>query len=201
MADDLATSSVLDPTIGFVTHKTHAKLLSPLSRKELDILRSQKALYTKALSETSKFIFKRCNRYIGDRGVGAKVVAANRICTHEILRDLCGRLCTVDESFFKPGVNDFFVVNSTYRNLTQLWLGPATYTNHDCDSNAEIYFVNGDLACVKATKMILPGDEITVNYGSDFFTNGGCACVTCEKNGTGAFSTQQESSVIFYTTI
>lgn len=189
MADDLATSSVLDPTIGFVTHKTHTKLMSPLTNKELKTLSLQKALYAKALSANSRFAFKKCDRYKADNGVGAKIVATNRIYKHEIIHDLCGRLCLVNESFFTPELNEFFIVNSTYRNRTRLWLGPATYTNHDCESNGEIFYVNGHVACVKAIKMIQPGDEITVNYGRSFFSAGGCACVTCEKNGTGAFST------------
>lgn len=197
MADDLATTSVLDPTIGFITHKTRANPIFPLSSNESNILNSQKALYIKALSANSKFIFQQCNRYTGDGDVGAKVVASVRICRHEILRDLCGRLCTVNESFLKPGVNDFFVVHSTYRKLTRLWLGPATFTNHDCESNADIYFLNNEFACVKATRVIQPGEEITVNYGRYFFPKDGCACVTCEKNGTGSFSTQQKLSVIF----
>ncbi|VVC33866.1 Zinc finger C2H2-type,SET domain [Cinara cedri] len=197
MADDVATSSVLDFSLGFLTHKTHIKQIPPLTSKELEILSTQKLMYTNALSASSKFKFKKCNRYPNDCGTGAKVVAKSRIHRDEILRDLRGRLCTVNESFIKSSGIDSFLVQSTRaknNKSEQLWLGPATYINHDCNSNSKIYSINNDFACVKATRVIEPKEEITINYGDNFFSSDECYCATCEKNCRGAFSIHQQSS-------
>lgn len=184
MADDLATTW-LDTKLGFATHKTRTKTIENLSRGEIEILKSQKSLYSEALSDNSKF---ECHRYATDGLVGAKV---------EQIRSLCGYLCKIDDSYIKPGINDFSLVHSAYRNTINLWLGPAAYINHDCHSNCTIYSVNDRLACVKVTKTIQPGEEITVNYATSYFNPDECQCVTCEKNGTGSFSSCQVP-VIFH---
>lgn len=118
--------------IGYKSHKTQIKPITSLVRNEKLIIELQESLYRKALSSNSKFSFVRCNRYAGDGDCGTKVVAKVKINSGEILKDLCGYMCVVDESYLKPGQNDFSVVHTTYRNQTRLWLGPAAFVNHDC---------------------------------------------------------------------
>jgi SET domain-containing protein len=58
------------------------------------------------------------------------------------------------------------------------------YANHSCRPNAESHRLNGKVV-LRAIKFINPGDEITYNYGRDYFLNvitpRGCKCVKCRE--------------------
>jgi SET domain-containing protein len=58
----------------------------------------------------------------------------------------------------------------------------ARYINHSCRPNAEVYFVKHVIK-IRAIKNIKPGDELTYNYGRNYFDSfikaTGCKCVAC----------------------
>ena len=58
----------------------------------------------------------------------------------------------------------------------------ARYANHSCRPNAESHRLNGKVY-IRAIKAIKPGDEITYDYGRDYFKNvitpAGCKCIKC----------------------
>jgi SET domain-containing protein len=64
---------------------------------------------------------------------------------------------------------------STRKNLGR-------YANHSCRPNAESHRLRGKVY-IRAIKAIRPGEEITYNYGRDYFRNvitpAGCKCVKC----------------------
>jgi SET domain-containing protein len=66
---------------------------------------------------------------------------------------------------------------SSRRNL-------ARYANHACRPNAEAILYKGGIV-IRALKTIQPGDEITYDYGSEYFdlfiTPRGCKCTACGK--------------------
>jgi SET domain-containing protein len=66
---------------------------------------------------------------------------------------------------------------TTRRNLGR-------YANHSCRPNAEAHQV-GHRMFLRATKAIKPGDEITWNYGRDYYLNvitrSGCKCDKCRE--------------------
>lgn len=59
----------------------------------------------------------------------------------------------------------------------------ARYINHSCKPNAEPD-VRKHKVFITATRTIHPGDEITYNYGRDYFNafikDKGCRCVACK---------------------
>jgi SET domain-containing protein len=69
------------------------------------------------------------------------------------------------------------VDGSNRRNL-------ARYANHSCRPNAESDVVKGKVI-LRAIKNIKPGDEITYDYGKEYFDlfieTVGCKCVKCMK--------------------
>jgi len=60
----------------------------------------------------------------------------------------------------------------------------ARYANHSCRPNAESHHLNGKII-LRAIKIIKPGDEITYDYGRDYYRNvitpRGCKCVKCRE--------------------
>jgi uncharacterized protein len=60
----------------------------------------------------------------------------------------------------------------------------ARYANHSCRPNAESHEV-GHRMFLRAIKAIKPGDEITYDYGDDYYRNvitpRGCKCVKCRE--------------------
>ena len=55
------------------------------------------------------------------------------------------------------------------------------YANHGCRPNAESVLIRGKIF-LKAIRRILPGEEITYDYGREYvalFFKGGCRCAAC----------------------
>src|SRR6266851_1163188 len=65
----------------------------------------------------------------------------------------------------------------------------ARYANHSCRPNAESHHA-GHRVFLRALKAIKPGDEITYDYGRDYFRNvitpRGCKCVKCREKRAAA---------------
>jgi SET domain-containing protein len=63
----------------------------------------------------------------------------------------------------------------------------ARYANHSCRPNAESDVTRQAKVIIRAIRNIKPGDEITYDYGSDYFDliikPIGCKCVKCAEKG------------------
>ncbi|XP_050063053.1 histone-lysine N-methyltransferase KMT5C-like [Aphis gossypii] len=190
IVDDMCTKDILDRHLGFVTHKTQEEPLATFSKKDIHYLNLQKTMYIDACAASSSFTIERCAMFEEDGDVGAKVMAAKHLKSGTVIRELCGRLVTVRESFLKPGRNDFSVVHSNYIKKSQLWLGPAAYANHDCESNCEIHYLRSGVACLRTNRPIPVGEEITAFYGDNYFgeNNVHCLCTTCKEKVEGVYA-------------
>jgi len=77
-----------------------------------------------------------------------------------------------------------FEINSRWTIDGSIRRNTARYINHACRPNAESDVV-GHLVFIRAIRNIEPGDEITYDYGSDYFKTFlkpiGCKCDHCEK--------------------
>ena len=68
------------------------------------------------------------------------------------------------------------------------------YANHSCRPNAESHYLNRKII-IRAIKIIKPGDEITYDYGTDYYRNvitpSGCKCVKCRQKRSEARARQR----------
>ncbi|KAH9826411.1 Histone-lysine N-methyltransferase [Teratosphaeria destructans] len=120
----------------------------------------------------------------------AAIYARKPIRKGESIKYLSGIQVEMTEKEEKELSNrtDFSIVLSSRRKRPSLFLGPARFANHDCDSNARLNTNGPHGIHIVACKDIAVGDEITVTYGEDYFGEDNCECLcqTCEdqvRNG------------------
>jgi histone-lysine N-methyltransferase SUV420H len=115
----------------------------------------------------------------------ACVVARRRLSPGEPIRFLTGIQVEMTEKEEEElsSRTDFSIVISSRRKRPSLFLGPARFANHDCDSNARLSTSGPHGINIVARKHIEQGDEITVQYGENYFgeNNCECLCASCEK--------------------
>ncbi len=84
---------------------------------------------------------------------------------------------TLDDRYMFEVNSRWTIDGSTRRNI-------ARYINHSCRPNAQANTIRGQVI-IRATKCIRPGEEITYNYGRNYFRAfiepKGCKCAACAR--------------------
>lgn len=130
----------------------------------------------------------------------ASTTARRPIKQGDTIKYLCGNLVAMtpeEEKDLDLTRRDFSIVMSSRKKTPSLFLGPARFANHDCKANARLVTRGSDGMQVYAVRNIRVGEEITVNYGENYFGEGNCECLcgTCEAEGRNGWPGSSSSAL------
>ncbi|CAK7216503.1 histone lysine methyltransferase Set9 [Sporothrix curviconia] len=95
-----------------------------------------------------------------------------------------------EEAELSERKKDFSIIVSSRKKEVNLFMGPARFSNHDCNANARLMTTGQAGIEIIATRSIGVGEEITVTYGDGYFGEDNCECLckTCEDNLTNGWT-------------
>ena len=162
------------------------------TEKEKEYFKRHLRKYIRMYLPDSPFEVSTTNRYTIDT-YEARVIARRSIGKGELIKYLSGTLVALtdeEEKDLDKTQKNFSMVKSSRKNRSSIFLGPARFSNHDCDANATLRITGSDGMEVFAAKNIEIGEEITVWYGEHYFgtENEECLCQTCEDGGRNGWS-------------
>ena len=119
---------------------------------------------------------------VGRSATGLGLFATAPIKKGEFIVEYDGPRLTNEEVERASSGRYFFEVNSRWTIDGSPRWNVARYVNHGCKPNAEPIETRGRIR-ITAKKRIMPGEEITYNYGKDYFKEFikpiGCKCASC----------------------
>lgn len=114
---------------------------------------------------------------------GLGLFASEPIAPRKRIIEYVGQLITNEEVERRSG-KYFFGVNTKWSIDGSARSNLARYINHSCSPNSEA-FVSGHRVWIWSKKSIQAGEEITINYGKEYFDDHirpvGCSCAKCLK--------------------
>ncbi|KAG7277455.1 hypothetical protein CRUP_022543, partial [Coryphaenoides rupestris] len=218
--DDLTTSLILDPYLGFQTHKMNTRFRPIKGRQEElkeiierfkkhdNLERGFRALTsgdwsrhhflhkTKAQEKLFKqHVFVYLRMFATDSGF--EILPCNRYSSEQN-----GAKIVATKEWKRNDKIEYLVgciaeLSESEENMllrhgeNDFSVMYSTRKNY-CRPNCKFVSTGRDTACVKVLRDIEPGEEISCYYGDGFFgeNNEFCECYTCERRGTGAFKSK-----------
>lgn len=171
------------------------------SDKEKEWFRRHLRKYIAIYSTDCPFEVTTTNRYTITTHEAA-LSARKFIKSGDVIKHLSGTLVAItpeEEQDLDLTRRDFSIVMSSRKKTPSLFLGPARFSNHDCNPNARLVTKGSESMEIVAIRDICPNDEITVSYGDNYFgvDNCECLCHTCEislRNGWSPSGVPQNTS-------
>ena len=123
---------------------------------------------------------------IGRSRTGLGLFATTAIGKRAFIVEYKGRRLTTEQAdkLEARGSRYLYEINSRWTIDGSSRRNLGRYANHSCRPNAESHRLNGKII-LRAIKSIGPGEEITYNYGRDYFLNvitkRGCQCLKCRE--------------------
>jgi hypothetical protein len=124
---------------------------------------------------------------VGRSRTGLGLFAAAPIAKGELIVEYRGRRIPTRQAHERErqaGCKFMFELNNRWTIDGSSRRNIARYVNHACRPNAEFELLRGKLM-LRASRPLAPGDEITCDYGDDYFelfiAPIGCRCATCAK--------------------
>jgi uncharacterized protein len=122
---------------------------------------------------------------VGRSRTGLGLFATEPIEKGRLIAEYTGRMLTTEQAEKCEAKNAKYLyeINSRWTIDGKARRNLARYANHSCRPNAESDTTRDRRVIIRAIKNIKPGDEITYDYGEDYFDVYlkpiGCKCLKC----------------------
>ena len=149
--------------------------------------------YMSGLIDESGFFLASETRYSLEGHQGAKVLATKGWSKGKQICNLVGSCREITDDFELELVGQKLdtccIIRSSRSKSVLVGIGPISFINHSCVPNCEFVSLPNKLIGIVSIKTIMPGDELTISYGEDYFgrNNKNCECSNCESQKKGAF--------------
>ena len=162
-----------------------------MAEKEIGELKGHIQKYLIGLTVDGGFKLDPENRYSMEEHKGAKVSSTKGwgrgedilvATTFDITKDQ-------ERELVLRGVDTSCMLKSSRSKAVLVVIGPIAFVNHHCKPNCEFVTFTSKVVCLRSTREIEPGEELTIFYGEDYFrrNNKNCECSDCEVQKKGAF--------------
>jgi hypothetical protein len=142
------------------------------------------------MASTKETAGRKCYR-VGRAATGLGLFATAAIAKGEFIVEYSGRRIPTKEAHAREaraGSRYMFEINRRWTIDGAIRTNIGRYANHSCRPNAESALVNNRIF-LRAIRTIAPGDEITYDYGREYFDlfikPVGCRCAKCAADGRG----------------
>ncbi|KAI6121445.1 hypothetical protein F5141DRAFT_1211125 [Pisolithus sp. B1] len=162
--------------------------LRPYTQKQINAFATHASRYFELYNPNGSIEIAHTSRYSHMTGKSELCILATRPLTPGVVIAELKDLRTSDIR------RDFSVIHSRQMKKNHLFLGPARFVNHDCENNCEL-FREGKYITFRVVRPVAVGEEITAHYGDGYFgkRNRYCLCETCEKNGRGGYTPENNN--------
>ena len=115
-------------------------------------------------------------------GVGDGLFAVRPIAAEEFILEYTGERIPTKHADALPS-RYLFEINDTWTVDGPVPGNTAGYINHACEPNVEAVIEEGEHIMIYATRDIASGEELTIDYGEEYFEEfiepAGCKCSMC----------------------
>ena len=168
------------------------EVTAKMGKEEKTELENHLKMYLNGLTTGREFALEKTDRYEMEGKKGAKVMVKKEVSKGKKILTLLGRTAEInkeqEESLGNRGVDTSCILKSP--KCVLILNGPVCFVNHDCNPNAKFAWLpNNKEMCFETKRKIKPGEELTIDYGANYFgrSNKNCECQTCETEKKGAF--------------
>ena len=135
---------------------------------------------------------------VGRAKTGLGLFATEAIRKGQTIVEYRGRRITAEKALaieLKGGNRYLFEINSQWTIDGSSRRNLGRYINHACKPNAQAIMRRTGKLEFAASRWIEPGEEITIDYGEEYFdlmlAKKGCKCMTCTSRSKGMRKTQK----------
>ena len=162
------------------------EVTAKMGKEEKTELERHLKMYLNGLTTGREFALEKTDRYEMEGKKGAKVMVKKEVSKGKKILTLLGRTAEIneeqEESLGNRGVDTSCILKSP--KCVLILNGPVCFVNHDCNPNAKFACLPNKEMCFETKRKIKPGEELTIDYGANYFgrSKKNDSCCFCQSS-------------------